>query len=143
MQQCTLLRRAPLEVLLLQECRLELRVQLDIVLLGCSRTLGGLFREGLAPCYVCGHGGALVLQGGQRCRGFGMVRLPLLGVSLDSVQLLLHSLEGFLRLAQSLTELPHFLDLDRRMRRFDLTDGLLPFRQLPAFCAMKEDSHRG
>ena len=59
-----------------------------------------------------------------------MARLPLLGVSLDSVQLLLHSLEGFLRLAHSLTELPKFLDLDRRMRRFYLTDGLIPFRQL-------------
>ncbi len=47
-----------------------------------------------------------------------MARLPLLCVSLDSVQLLLHSLEGFLRLANSLTELPKFLDLDRRMRRF-------------------------
>jgi hypothetical protein len=56
--------------------------------------------------------------------------LPLLCVSLDSVQLLLHSLEGFLRLANSLTELPNFLDLDRRMRRFYLTDGLIPFRQL-------------
>ena len=59
-----------------------------------------------------------------------MVRLPLLCVSLDSVQLLLHSLEGFLRLANSLTELPNFLDLDRRMRRFYLTDGLIPFHQL-------------
>jgi hypothetical protein len=56
--------------------------------------------------------------------------LPLLGVSLDRVQLLVHSLEGFLRLAHSLTELPQFLALDCRMRRFYLTDGLLPFRQL-------------
>src|SRR5438128_225650 len=45
-QKCTLLRRASLELLMLQECRLELRVQLDIVLLGCSSTLGGLLREG-------------------------------------------------------------------------------------------------
>ena len=49
-QKRTLLRRAPLEVLLLQECRLELRVQMDIVLFCCSSTLGGLFIEGLAPC---------------------------------------------------------------------------------------------
>ena len=59
-----------------------------------------------------------------------MARLPLLCVSLDSVQLLLHSVEGFLRLAHSLTELPKFLDVDRCMRCFDLTDGLIPFRQL-------------
>src|SRR5262249_60358510 len=55
---------------------------------------------------------------------------PLLGVRLDSVQLLLHSLEGFLRLAHNLTELLQFLDVDRRMHRFYLTDGLIPFRQL-------------
>jgi len=39
-------------------------------------------------------------------------------------------LEGFLRLANSLTEVPKFLDVDRRMRRFYLTDGLIPFHQL-------------
>src|SRR6476659_7277868 len=101
---------------MLQECRLELSLQMDIVLLCSSSTLSGLFIEGLSPCYVCGHGGALFLQCGQRLRGFGMARLPLLCVSLDSMQLLLHNLEGFLRLAHSLTEVPKFLDLDRRMR---------------------------
>ena len=53
-------------MLLLQECRLELRVQMDIVLFCCSSTLGGLFSEGVSPGYVCGHGGALFAQCGQR-----------------------------------------------------------------------------
>src|ERR1700704_6098301 len=106
---------------MLQESRLELGLQMDIVLLCCGSTLGGLFREGLFPCYVCGHGGALFLECGQRLRGFCMARLPLLCVSLDSLHLLLESLEGFLCLANGLTELPEFLSLHRRMRRFELT----------------------
>ena len=129
-QQRTLLCRAHLCLLMLQECRLELGLQMDIVLLCCGRTLGGLFSEGVSPCDVCGHGGALFLECCQRLRGFYMVRLPLLGVRLDRLHLLLDSVEGFLCLANGLTELPEFLDLHRRLRRFDLTDGLIPFRQL-------------
>jgi hypothetical protein len=48
-QKRTLLRSTPLEVLMLQECRLELRLQMDIVPLCGRSTLGGLFIEGLAP----------------------------------------------------------------------------------------------
>ena len=62
-QKFTLLCRALLYLLMLQECRLELGLQMDIVLLCCGRPLGGLFSEGLSPCYVCGHGGALFLEG--------------------------------------------------------------------------------
>jgi hypothetical protein len=47
-----------------------------------------------------------------------MARLPLLCVSLDRLHLLLESLEGFLCLANGLTELPKFLYLHRRLRRF-------------------------
>ena len=60
----------------------------------------------------------VVLEGCQRLRGFCLARLPLLCFRLASLHLLLDSLEGFLGLANGLTELPEFLDLDRRMRRF-------------------------
>ena len=49
-QKLTLLCRAHLYLLMLQECRLELGLQMDIVLLCYGSTLGGLFREGLSPC---------------------------------------------------------------------------------------------
>ena len=105
-QQRTLLCRAHLCLLMLQECRLELGLQMDMVLLCCSRTLGGLFSEGVSPCYVCGHGCALFLEGCQRLRGFCMARCHCCA-SLASLHLLLNSLEGFLGLANGLTELPN------------------------------------
>jgi hypothetical protein len=80
----------------------------------------------------------LFLEGCQRLRGFCLARLPLLGVRLARLHLLLESMEGFLGLAHGLTELPECLSLHRRLRRFELTDGLIPFRQL---CLQRGHGH--
>ena len=86
-QQRTLLCRAHLGLVMLQECRLELGCRWTLCCSAAVARWVACSARVCPLCDVCGHSGALFVERRQRLRGFCVARLPLLCVSLASVHL--------------------------------------------------------